>query len=84
VISLATQYMASSDWKKRRAAVSAIQRLAEGSTKFFKKYFDASLGFLATAMQDKSPRVVFEGIQVNKWCVVLLPMQSVIFFIILA
>ena len=53
-------------WPRRRAAVAAVCRLAEGSTKHFKQYFSQALAFLLAAAQDRSPRVQYEAIQVKK------------------
>ena len=53
----------------RLAAIAGLCRLAEGSTKVFKKYLVDALPFLSAALQDPSARVKYEGIQVS--CVLL-------------
>lgn len=67
VLKLVQQYATcGSDYQYRRAAIAGLCRLAEGSTKYFKKYFVHSLSFLTNALNDSSPRVQYEGIQVIK------------------
>lgn len=64
VLGKVQQWATSGNWVERRAAVAAISRLAEGSSKhFLKNFFDQVLSFLANAVQDASMRVRFEAIQ---------------------
>lgn len=65
VLNICQAYSTQSHWTSRRAAVAGVCRLAEGSTKHFKQYFDHSLTFLTAAAQDSSPRVQYEAIQVS-------------------
>jgi hypothetical protein len=76
VLALVQGYSPDGDYKKRRAAVAALCRLAEGSTKHFKKYLQTALSFLTMALQDTSPRVRFEGIQTVGRFAVLYPELS--------
>ncbi|KAJ1437419.1 armadillo-type protein [Ochromonadaceae sp. CCMP2298] len=76
VLAMVTQYSADPDYKKRRAAVAALCRLAEGSTKHFTRYLPQALAFLTQALQDSSPRVRFEGIQTIGRFAVLYPELS--------
>lgn len=55
------------DWQSRRAAVAALCRLAEGSTKNFEKYLQSVVPFLLACLQDSAVRVQYEGIQVNPY-----------------
>jgi hypothetical protein len=67
ILALVQQFSAAGmDYKHRRAAVAALGRLAEGSTKYFKKYMPQALTFLSASLQDASSKVKFEGIQVRK------------------
>jgi hypothetical protein len=63
VLSIVQMYAADSQWQRRRAAVAGLGRLAEGSTKHFKKFYNQAVDFLVKAVQDPSHRVKFEAIQ---------------------
>lgn len=60
---LAQQYMASSEWAARRAAISGLCRLAEGCAKSFKSYLPNALKFLEAALVDPSPRVRYQALE---------------------
>jgi len=66
VLGIVQSYSADSRWPWRRAAVAGMCRLAEGSTKYFKQFFKQAISFLSTAVQDSSPRVQYEAIQVHE------------------
>ncbi len=65
VLTRVQQFLQKPEWKYRRAAVAAVCRLAEGSTKFFTKYLSSVVSFLTTCLQDRSVRVQYEAIQVR-------------------
>jgi hypothetical protein len=65
IIDFVQQYSNNNDWRYRRAAVAAIARLAEGCTQFFQKsYLQQSKNALGMFLDDSSPIVQFEAIQV--------------------
>jgi importin-5 len=64
VLNLVQTYSTNSDWLYRRAAVSSIARLAEGSPNAFKNHFDIAINFLVTSITtDPSIRVKYEAVQ---------------------
>lgn len=65
VLGIVRSFSGDSRWPQRRAAVAGVCRLAEGSTKHFQQYFPEALKFLSTLVQDPSPRVQYEAIQVR-------------------
>jgi hypothetical protein len=68
------------EWKYRRAAVAAVCRLAEGSSKHFVKYLTSVIGFLTNCLQDPSVRVQYEAIQVSKILILFLSQPQMISF----
>lgn len=69
-------FAGSQDWKHRRAAVAAMARLAEGTTKLFQPYLSASCDFLASSLGDSSFRVHYEAAQAVGQMSVLFPDAS--------
>ncbi len=64
VLAAVTQQSQQPAWQCRRAAVAALCRLAEGSSKTFIKYMEQTVPFLLACLQDQAVRVQYEGIQV--------------------
>ena len=56
-------YYARAEPESRRAAVAAMHRLAEGAPKFFKIHLPSAVEMLRLAVNDVSPRVQYEAIQ---------------------
>ena len=63
VLPLVQTFASNGQWFYRRAAVSAISRLAEGCTKLFEAHLAASCDFLLASLHDSSFRVQFEAAQ---------------------
>lgn len=63
VMPLAQAFATNVQWNYRRAAVSAITRLAEGCSKQFQTYIPTCCDFLLVSLQDTSFRVQFEAEQ---------------------
>ena len=67
VLKYAELYYTRSEWTYRRAAVVAVTRLAEGCPQYFSKNcLPLAKGFLLKALQDPSPVVRFEVLQVHR------------------
>jgi hypothetical protein len=65
VLKYAEIYSSQSQWMKRRAAVAAVNRLAEGCPQYFSKnYLTLSKHFFLKMLNDSSPIVTYEVIQV--------------------
>ena len=74
VISAVEQYASSEDPTYRRAAIAALSRLSEGSSKIFQKsYLTSTFDFLSSALQDQSQRVQFQALQSVGQLAVLYP-----------
>lgn len=63
VFAVAQQYAASTEWTSRRAAISAICRLAEGSPKPFKTHLPSALQFVGAALSSPSQRVRYQAVE---------------------
>ena len=70
-------FAGNADWTYRRAAVSGLCRLAEGSAAQFvkNKYFEQSLAFLTGALADTSPRVRYQAMETLGRFAALFPQQ---------
>merc|ERR1711871_348359 len=56
-------YFARAESECRRAAIAAMHRLSEGAPKFFKIHLQSASALLSAAINDTSPRVQYEAIQ---------------------
>jgi len=63
VFQLAQTAGSSTEWRRRRAAVVAIMRLAEGAVEVFKPHLPNALNYLETSLGDASPYVQYEAVQ---------------------
>lgn len=63
VMNAVSSHFVSPQAESRRAAIAAMHRLVEGSAKFFKPHLTNAVDVLSTAINDISPRVQFEAIQ---------------------
>jgi hypothetical protein len=65
VLRLSQIFSSHDDWKHRRAAVAAVNRLAEGNPSHFaKQHLNLARSFLAKMVQDNSQIVIYEVVQV--------------------
>ena len=63
IFQAAQDWIQSPEWRRRRAAVVSVVRLAEGSVEVFKSHLPNALNYLETALADASPRVQYEAVQ---------------------
>lgn len=63
VLPIVQTFATNTQWFYRRAAVCALNRLAEGCTKLFEPHLEAGCNFLLVSLHDASCRVQFEAAQ---------------------
>lgn len=70
---IAQQYAANNEWTARRAAISGICRLAEGSPQPFKSHISSALQLIRTVLIDPSQRVRYQAVETIGRFAVLFP-----------
>jgi len=70
------EWSQSPEWRRRRAAIVSLVRLAEGAVEVFKAQLPNALNFLETALADASPRVQYEAVQAVGQFSLLFPESS--------
>lgn len=60
-----TQFSTHSDYRYRRAAIAAVARLAEGSSKAMEPHLSSCFELMNTFLRDMCPRVIYQSIQVR-------------------